>query len=172
MLKTCVIMRVRLIIMAALLALLCALSWMRTEKYLTMISLWQDAVSKSPNKARPHNNLGLALKREGRIDEAVEQFERAIQLDPKDPGALNNLAIIYSGRGQKIEAVALFQKELAAYPKHINAKYNLALLYYELGRFPEAEQEYAAIVEGWPETNEADFAQRMLLEIRDRRSSK
>jgi protein O-mannosyl-transferase len=172
MLKTGVIIRVRLIIMAGLLALLCTLSWMRSETYLTMISLWQDAVGKSPNKARPHNNLGLALKHEGRLDEATEQFERAIQLEPNDPGALNNLAIIFSGRGRKIEAVALFQKEISAYPKHINARYNLALLYYELGRFPDAEREYAAIVEGWPDTGEADFARQMLQRIRDRKPSK
>jgi hypothetical protein len=29
------------------------------------VSLWKDTVKKSPNKARPHNNFGLALKIDG-----------------------------------------------------------------------------------------------------------
>ena len=46
--------------------------------------LWRDTVAKSPGKARPHYNLGVALLREGQVGEAGESFRAAASLDPED----------------------------------------------------------------------------------------
>ena len=46
--------------------------------------LWRDAVSKSPGKARPHYNLGVALLRDGQSGKAGESFRTAVSLDPED----------------------------------------------------------------------------------------
>lgn len=46
--------------------------------------LWRDAVAKSPGKARPHYNLGVALLRDGQVEEAGESFRSAVSLDPDD----------------------------------------------------------------------------------------
>ncbi|PIR15748.1 MAG: hypothetical protein COV48_12645, partial [Elusimicrobia bacterium CG11_big_fil_rev_8_21_14_0_20_64_6] len=42
--------------------------------------------------AAAHNDLGAVLAREGRLQEALEQFREAVRLDPSDPGARGNLA--------------------------------------------------------------------------------
>lgn len=46
--------------------------------------LWRDAVAKSPGKARPHYNLGVALLRDGQVEKAGESFRAAVSLDPDD----------------------------------------------------------------------------------------
>ena len=46
--------------------------------------LWRDAVAKSPGKARPHYNLGVALLRDGQSGKAGESFRAAVSLDPDD----------------------------------------------------------------------------------------
>ena len=46
--------------------------------------LWRDTVAKSPGKARPHYNLGVALLREGQVGKAGESFRTAVTLDSED----------------------------------------------------------------------------------------
>jgi tetratricopeptide (TPR) repeat protein len=54
----------------------------RNSLWKTSIGIWGDAASKSPMKARPHNNLGLAYADEGQYRKAAEHYERALKLDP------------------------------------------------------------------------------------------
>lgn len=160
--------RRKLFITAALLVLLCGLSWARNSLYRDPVLLWQDTVKKSPNKARPHNNLGHTLKSRGELTAAIRHFERSIELNPANPNPLNNLATIYSGLGRKIEAADLLQKALLLDPEHKDSRYNLALLYYQMGLVNEAMREYAFIIQHWPASSEAVFARHMLAEGRDK----
>jgi Flp pilus assembly protein TadD len=49
-------------------------------------------VSARPNDAEAHDLLGVALATEGRLDEAVPEFQTATELDPQAPEPRNNLA--------------------------------------------------------------------------------
>ncbi len=161
--------RLKYFIMASLLILMSVITWNRNSLYKTPLLLWQDTVKKSPNKARPHNNLGYVLKNLGDIDGAQHQFELSNQLIPDDPNVLNNLATIYSSRGRKAEAVKLLQKALVYEPMHKDARYNLALLYYQLGLVEEAKQECLLIIQYWPISNEAIFARQLLIMIENQK---
>ncbi len=68
-----------------------SLTVMRNQVYQNEISLWQDTVTQSPNKARVHNNLGYAYKLAGRKNEAIREFKMALKLDPDYYKARNNL---------------------------------------------------------------------------------
>ncbi len=46
---------------------------------------YQRALSLKPDYADAHNNLGIALAVQGRIDEAVRLYERALFLKPDCP---------------------------------------------------------------------------------------
>lgn len=63
-------------------AALGAATIVRNQDYRSEVALWRDTVGKSPGSARAFNNLGYALQLEGRRDEAIRAYERALELDP------------------------------------------------------------------------------------------
>ncbi len=67
------------------------LTFMRNEVWRTHVSLWSDALAKSPGKARVYVNVGLALELAGRVDEAISHYCRALALDPRNAQARVNL---------------------------------------------------------------------------------
>ena len=161
----------RLIIITVLLAVLCALTISRSSVYEDEVSLFSDVAAKSPNKARAHNNLGDALNKAHRPEEARPHFERALELQPNYPDALNNLATVYNGMGRRPEALDLYVRALALNPGHLQARFNLAFVYYEQGMLSEAEQHFAILMSIAPESKEGVFARKMLSLIRNRRPS-
>ena len=44
-----------------------------------------------PSLAETHNNLGFALRLRGRLDEAIDEFQKALKLRMDYPDAQNNL---------------------------------------------------------------------------------
>jgi hypothetical protein len=53
----------------------------RNALYRDPVLLWSDTVRKSPNKARPHNNLGHAYALHDDWDRAIDEFRTAARLD-------------------------------------------------------------------------------------------
>ena len=74
---------------------LCFFTDQRNVLYQDRLLLWSDAVRKSPNKARPHNNLGYAHAMHGDWDRAIEEFRTAARLDPNFILAQQNLRDAY-----------------------------------------------------------------------------
>src|SRR5512138_3553214 len=102
-----------------ILALLAGASLVRGSVYRDEITVYTDTVERSPDKARPHNNLGDALRKAGRLEEAQVHFERALALKPDYPDALNNLATIYNNNGRKRDAIILLSTCLQLEPGHL-----------------------------------------------------
>jgi protein O-mannosyl-transferase len=71
------------LVTAVFLLTLVSLTVLRNQVYANEISLWEDTVAKSPNKARVHNNLGHAYLLARRNDEARREFTAALELDPQ-----------------------------------------------------------------------------------------
>ena len=49
------------------------------------------AVEIDPDFSMAHNNLGVALHLQGRVDEAIDRYRQALHLDPKNAEAQRNL---------------------------------------------------------------------------------
>ncbi len=80
----------------------------RNEVWSSEESLWEDSVRKSPNKARPHSNLGLTYLHMYRggggpveiLDKAQEHLARATKLDPELANAYHNLGLVYAAKAE------------------------------------------------------------------------
>jgi tetratricopeptide (TPR) repeat protein len=77
---------------------LCLFTYQRNQLYQDRLLLWSDAVRKSPNKARPHNNLGYAYALRDDWDRAIDEFRAAARLDPDFIIAQQNLRDAYLHR--------------------------------------------------------------------------
>jgi tetratricopeptide (TPR) repeat protein len=71
--------------------LLLTATLLRNEMWRNPVLLWQDALAKSPGKARVYANLGTALQLSGRGDEAIPYYCKSLALDPKNPAVRNNI---------------------------------------------------------------------------------
>jgi len=79
----------------ALVLALCLFTYQRNALYRDPVLLWSDTVEKSPQKARPHNNLGHAYALRDDWDHAIEEFRIAARLDPGYALAHKNLRDAY-----------------------------------------------------------------------------
>ncbi len=75
------------------------------------------------------NNLGLLDTREGRMDEAVAHFQKALRISPEYWIALENLGNVYRLQRRWAEARATLEQALAARPLDAEANYNLAMVF-------------------------------------------
>ncbi len=114
----------------------------RNKVWESEYALWNDSVKKSPNKARPHNNLGLALAEMGRQDEAMEQYYEALKINPIYHKAFNNLGNLYEKEGRYEEAISVYENVLERKPTYVSANYNIANIYMKFGDFKKAENHY------------------------------
>jgi len=117
------------------------------------VSLWADAVKKSPHKTRPHNGLGVAYRKKGMINEALSEFKKAIAIKPSYANhqvsyanAHLNLGITYYDEEMLDEAISEYKKALTIYPNHIKAHSSLGLAYYKKGMINEAISEYKKVL--------------------------
>ncbi len=88
----------------------------RNNIWRNQITLWNDCVKKSPNSTRSHNNIGIALAQEGRINEAIGHYNRAIHIDPNHEKAYYNLGNALISQGNMEEAIDHFLKALRIKP--------------------------------------------------------
>ncbi|MDB4443750.1 tetratricopeptide repeat protein [bacterium] len=107
------------------------------------ISIWADCAKKSPNKARPHSNLGVAFLQQGRTEEAVKQFLETLRINPNYIDAHNNLGVIRRRQGRPEEAMKHFSEVLRIDPDYREAHNNLANTLSDLGRPEEAVKHYS-----------------------------
>ena len=111
----------------------------RSRVWSDEILLWRDTVAKSPGKVKAHNNLGLAYLRRHRVDEAMAEFRKALEIYPRSAGAHANLGLVYLERNQPERAVEELLQATRENPRHLDAHKHLANAYLRLGRWQEAE---------------------------------
>jgi superkiller protein 3 len=94
------------------------------------------------NEAIKRNNFGAELVKQGRLDEAVTEFQSAIQSDPRYAAAHANLAYTYDRLGRVDEAIAAYKETVALDPKNAVAFNNLGVLYTKKESYAEAIQTF------------------------------
>lgn len=130
-------------------------TWQRNLVWGSAVSLWQDCALKAPGKARPHNNLAIALLAAGRNDEAATELKTALKLDPKNVEALRNLGAAYEKTGGVEQAIIQYQAALQENPENKYAHYNLAVAYGKQGKTDEALAELQLALKVDPEYPDA-----------------
>ena len=105
-------------------------------------SLWMDAVKKSPHKARPYNNLGIAYGIKGKWDEAIEKYKQALNISPYFAEAHSNLGNAYNKKGMFDQAISECTRAIAIKPNFAEPHTVLGIVYQKRGELDKAISEY------------------------------
>jgi tetratricopeptide (TPR) repeat protein len=111
---------------AALLLILGAFTWRQTSFYENDETLWTYVLAWNPTTWVGRLNLGTVLAGTGRSHEAIEEFQRALQLHPVYPDAHYNLAEVLAQEGRSDEALAEYRKVLEVDSAYAETHYDLA----------------------------------------------
>ena len=111
------------------------------------ISLWSDANSKSPNKARPLINLGYAYGKLQQWDKAISAFNKVNEVEPNyHAAAYYNLGIAYWAIGEKEKSMENYSLAIKVDPKYADAYYGRGVCYYYLNEQDKALDDYSKAI--------------------------
>lgn len=116
---------------------------------------FKKALTRNPDAADTHFNLGAVRHQQKKFDAAVESYRRAIELDPKNTGMQYNLAGALLTLGRYEEAIAAYRHFLDQAPDSESGHYNLGLALSKAFRFKEAIAAYRSALEQRPDFPEA-----------------
>jgi len=105
-------------------------------------AIWQDALEKNPKSGALRLQVGQALERQGRTDEAIELYESALSLGMNHPRIKYELGAAYLRSGRLKEAEAAYQEVVRALPDFAEAHFALGNILARQGRYEESVHEY------------------------------
>ena len=119
-----------------------AAAFMRNGIYKTPVHMWANAVIRSPDKQRTHENYGQALSTAGYYNEALREFKTVLAL--KDDGSVpkrdvyRELGVVYFRINLIDESIMAWQKGLSFAPFDAGILNNLSIALMRKGRYDEA----------------------------------
>lgn len=115
-----------------------------------------------PDSAETHNLIGLAAMREGRVDEAVREFESALMKEPRSANARANLGQIRYDQGAALlesrrydDAAEILGTAVDLMPDSAEAQNDLGVALASMGRVGEATEHFRRAVDIQPDFVEA-----------------
>ena len=100
-------------------------------------------------------NAGTLLLREGIVDHAVTELERAYEIQPGNIEVIINLGVAVHLSDRPRQALDHFRAAVRMNPRHVLARYNCAVAYSMTGALEESEREIDQLLALYPDLPEA-----------------
>jgi tetratricopeptide (TPR) repeat protein len=117
--------------------------------------LWTHTLACTSGNYTAHNNLGDALFQRGGVDEAIAQYQTALQIEPDYSFACYNLGNALLKKGRADEAITQYRTALQIKPDYVEAHDNLGNVLLQKGRVDEAITQYRTALQIKPDYVEA-----------------
>jgi tetratricopeptide (TPR) repeat protein len=128
---------------ATILAACAARSRIQTTYWQNSETLFTHALAVTEDNYVACNNLGVWLVDRGQTAEAMDYFQKSLQMNPDDADTMYNLGEVQSRLGNLDAAANYYRRALQIDPEHANALYNLGNTMTRLGRVDEAIADYS-----------------------------
>lgn len=120
------------------------------KNLLTDIAGEEKRLADVPNDAATRIALGVAYVQQGRVADAVAQFDASLAARPDLAMAHYNLGVVSMGDGRPQEAIARFERAITLQPEYPEAHNNLGIVLESTGRLAEAAAHYRVVLASRP----------------------
>ena len=120
--------------------------YLAQHAYAKAITSYEHLLELNPRHACAFNNLGAALCKLGRYQEAEQHFRRAIGVKPDYSDAHSNLGSVLRSRGHLAGSENSLRRALKLKPNHVEARSNLGLTLLSLGRTIDAKAHFEKVL--------------------------
>jgi tetratricopeptide (TPR) repeat protein len=127
---------------AILVAVLGSATYARNSIWESNTSIWEDVVSKSPDKSRGHHNLGNEYQEADLLEKAIGQYKEAIRLNPDYASSYYNLGNSYKKLGLYDMALEQYLLALQKDPNQVKAYNNIGNIYLDRELYDKAIEQY------------------------------
>ena len=110
-------------------------------------TIWREILRVEPNNGKAYNNLGNALRRQGKLAEALAAHQKALQLNHNDAEAYVGIGNVLNAQGKPEEALASHKKAIQLNPKLAIAYNGLGNALYNQEKLEEAVTAYQKAIE-------------------------
>jgi tetratricopeptide (TPR) repeat protein len=134
----------------ALVLIYAALSMSQNRYWRSDVAFSEATLESAPDSVLALNALGISYRREGKTDEAIAAYKKALVVDPHYVESYINLGFLYYKQGAREKAIALYRKAIEKNPGYAEPYNNLGIIYSEIGDHDEAERLYKKAIEVGP----------------------
>ncbi len=101
-------------------------------------------------EAQEYYEVGVGYLRQLGLDQALEQFELALEADPRYVDALNAKGVIMARKHRYDDALMLYEKAVDEAPEQLGFQLNIALVHYLKGDHKKADVIYQRVIDQDP----------------------
>jgi protein O-mannosyl-transferase len=130
--------------------LLACVAWRQAAYWQNDRTLFSHAIDVTSDNYLAELNLGVALERDHKTDEAIRHYTEALRIRPSYADAHYNLAVALERKGNLDEAALHYRKALQLRPRNAKAHNNLGFLLFGQGKLEEAVAEYREAIRNQP----------------------
>ena len=128
---------------ALFLVILGVTTYTRNAAWASEKTLWEDALAKAPQSARPYGRLAEYYSQAGLIDKALSLYETSLTKQMPNRFSLavhyGNMGSLYSRKMEFEKALGLYDAAISIDPSHTRAMFNKALTLANMGRWEETK---------------------------------
>ncbi|NOR15252.1 MAG: protein kinase [Candidatus Aminicenantes bacterium] len=118
------------------------------EKYFHVL---KQMAEEYPKEKRVHLDLATYYRDKRLNDEAIQEYNKALELDPNYGNALNGVAYAYVRMGDYEKAIEYFKRHVSVSPGDANPLDSMAGCYFLMGRLDEAVAKFKEALEVKPD---------------------
>jgi protein O-mannosyl-transferase len=137
----------------AAITILAVLTWQQCGYWKNSITLFRHTLQVTKNNAQANNNLGMALFAEGKIEEAFDNYNKAISIKPD--------VVVYFNRGLAYAKIGNYQNAIADFTMVIHQNsdyasyYNRGNVYAKIGNYQKAIADFNKAIRLKPDYDDA-----------------
>ncbi|MCL2480694.1 MAG: tetratricopeptide repeat protein [Spirochaetaceae bacterium] len=128
-----------------------AIALIKHKEYDEAEDILKRLIAENPDKENLYLTLGNIYLFKNKKQQAMDTYEKAMQIAPENPDIYCNIGLVYKQQGDMDEATSYLQKALSLAKDRADIYYNLGNIYKQLKNYTEAEKIFLEAIKLQPE---------------------